>query len=91
MSIELLTLIMFGGLIVLLILGLPLGFALGGIGVLVIYLTYGFTGLYTTVTNVFGMIWNIIFIALPFLNTEWDTLYISILSIEITHVPCYTQ
>jgi len=64
-SIELLTLIMFGSLIVLLILGFPLAFCLSGIAVVFSYFLWGTGGLLTIVLNTFGAMWNIIYIAIP--------------------------
>lgn len=42
MSIEALTLLFFGALLLFLILGLPLAFVLGGVSVVFLYFTWGF-------------------------------------------------
>ena len=65
MSIELLTLMMFGGLIVLLMLGLPLSFSMAGLAVAATYLLWGTEGLLSNILNIFGYMWNVIFIAIP--------------------------
>ena len=65
MSVELVTMIMFGGLMLGLMLGLPLAFCLGGVAVMVSYHLWGFAGLYRIVMNTFGSMWNIIFVAIP--------------------------
>ena len=65
MSPELLILMMFGGLIVLLILGLPLTFCLGGIAVMVFYFMWGGESLYIIIMNIFACMWNIVFVAIP--------------------------
>lgn len=65
MSIELVTLVMFGSLIVLLILGVPLVFSMGGIAVGVIYWLYGAKGLLMIVQNTFGQAWTELYIAIP--------------------------
>jgi len=64
-SIELLTLMMFGGLVVLLILGLPLSFSMAGLAVAATYLLWGTEGLLSIIMNIFGYTWNVIFIAIP--------------------------
>ena len=65
MSIELIMLIMFGGLIVLLILGLPLTFCLGGMAVVVTYFIYGIPGLSIIAYQVFGYSTTQLFMAAP--------------------------
>lgn len=51
MSIELVTVLLFGGLILLLAIGVPVAFALGGISVLLTFLLWGSNGLYTVATT----------------------------------------
>lgn len=65
MSIELVTLIMFGGLIACLILGIPLAWSLGGVAVVVCYLLWGTEGLLLIVYNTFGCMWSIVLVAIP--------------------------
>jgi len=65
MSIELVTLIMFGGLIVALVAGIPLAWSLGGVAVIVCYLLWGTEGLRLIVYNTFGSMWNIVLVAIP--------------------------
>jgi len=65
MSIELVTLIMFGGLIVSLILGIPLAWSLGGVAAVVCYLLWGTEGMLLIVFNTFGSMWNIVLVAIP--------------------------
>jgi len=65
LSIELITLIMFGGLLVLLLLGLPLAFVMSGIGVVVALIFWDVSSLGIIVASVFGSVWNIIYICIP--------------------------
>ena len=65
MSVELVTLIMFGSLIVILMMGVPLAWCLGGIAVVVCYLLWGTEGLLLIVYNTFGCMWNIVLVAIP--------------------------
>jgi len=65
MSIELITLIMFGGLILVLMMGVPLAWCLGGVAVIVTYLLWGTEGMMTIVYNTFGSMWNIVLVAVP--------------------------
>jgi tripartite ATP-independent transporter DctM subunit len=65
MSIEIVTLIMFGGLIVCLLLGIPLAWSLGGISVFVCLLLWGPNGLMIIVYNTFGAMWSIVLVAIP--------------------------
>ena len=65
MSIELITVIMIGGVIITLILGLPLAFGMLGITVFVTLFMWGPDALFLTIASVFGVMWNIIFIAIP--------------------------
>ena len=65
MSIELVTVVMFGGLIVSLMLGIPLAWCLGGVAVVVCYLLWGTEGLLLIVYNTFGSMWIIVLVAIP--------------------------
>jgi len=65
MSVELVTVIMFGGLIMCLILGVPLAWSLGGVAAVVCYLMWGTEGLLLLVYNTFGCMWNIVLVAIP--------------------------
>ncbi len=53
MSIELITLVLFGGLLLLLALGIPVTFALGGITVLMTYILEGSDAVYTVATTTY--------------------------------------
>ena len=66
MSIELVTLVMFGGLIVCLTLGIPLAWSLGGVSAIVCYLLWGTEGMLLIIVNSFGAMWTIILIAMVF-------------------------
>ncbi|MFQ5484003.1 MAG: TRAP transporter large permease subunit [Desulfobacterales bacterium] len=65
MSIEFVTLIMFGGLIVCLLLGIPLAWSLGGVSVVVCLLLWGPNGLMIIIYNTFGAMWSIVLVAIP--------------------------
>ena len=65
MSIELVTVLMFGGLIVCLLLGIPLAWRLGGVSVFVCLLLWGPNGLMLIVYNTFGCMWSIVLVAIP--------------------------
>ena len=65
MSIELITLVMFGSIFILLALGLPIAFVLGSIAVTVTYFLYGPNALITIIFSTFSMMWQILFIAVP--------------------------
>ena len=65
MSIELVTVIMFGGLIVCLLLGIPLAWSLGGVSVIICLLLWGPGGLMLIVFNTFGCMWSIVLVAIP--------------------------
>jgi len=64
-SIELITLVMFGSIFLLLAMGLPIAFVLGSIAVAVTYFLYGHKTLITIVFSSFSMMWQILFIAVP--------------------------
>ncbi len=65
MSIELVTVVMFGGLIAALVMGIPLAWCLGGVAVIVTYLLWGTEGMLLIVFNTFGSMWNIVLVAIP--------------------------
>jgi tripartite ATP-independent transporter DctM subunit len=65
MSVELVTVLLFGGMVLLLSLGVPVVFALGGISVSFIFLLWGERGLYTVATTTIGTITNPILITIP--------------------------
>lgn len=65
MSIELVTFLMFGGLIFCLLLGLPLAWSLGGVAVVVGLIKWGPGGLMMIVYNTFGGMWSIVLVAIP--------------------------
>ena len=65
MSIEVITLVMFGSIFLLLAMGLPIAFVLGSIAVTVTYFLYGHNALITIVFSTFSMMWQILFIAVP--------------------------
>lgn len=65
MSPELLTFGMFGLLIALILLGVSLAYALGGVAVIFILILHGPTGLFPMVSAVFGTMWSILLAAIP--------------------------
>ena len=65
MSVELISLLMFGSLVVCLILGVPLAFALGTVGVAFVIFIWGPAGLLMIGSTVFGPMINFILVALP--------------------------
>jgi tripartite ATP-independent transporter DctM subunit len=65
MSIEIVTLVMFGGLIACLLLGIPLAWSLGGVSVVVCLIKWGPGGLLLIVFNTFGCMWSIVLVAIP--------------------------
>ncbi|MDM8553200.1 TRAP transporter large permease subunit [Desulfococcaceae bacterium HSG7] len=65
MSIELTTLLLFGGLILFLAMGVPVIFALGGISVLIIFLIDGTAGLYVVATTTYRQITDPGLITIP--------------------------
>jgi len=69
MSIELVTLTMFGSLIIGLILGLPLSFVLGGIAVGYTYLLWGPQALFMIVSRSFDWSTNVLILCLPYFIT----------------------
>ena len=71
MSIEWLTVLFFGALILFIFSGLPLVFALGGISVIFIYLTWGPEALYITAAQTWGTMNNFTLVALPLFIFMW--------------------
>lgn len=65
MSPELLTLGMFGGLLVLIVMGVSLSFALGGVAVVFTLILNGPNGLFPIVSAVFGTMWSVLLAAVP--------------------------
>ena len=65
MSIELVTVVMFGGLIACLLLGIPLAWSLGGISVIVCFILWGPNGFMMIIYNTFGCMWSIVLVAIP--------------------------
>lgn len=65
MSPEILTLGMFGLLIVMIMLGVSLAFALGGVAVIFTLIMHGTGGLFPMVSAVFGTMWSILLAAIP--------------------------
>lgn len=65
MSIGTLTLVMFGSLTVLIVLGVPLAFALGGVALVTVLMLWGIEGLMGIVFHTWGVMWTIIFVAIP--------------------------
>lgn len=65
MTPELLTYGMFGMLLVSIICGVSLSFAMGGTAVLFAYLIYGSNGMYSIVSAAFGGMWSILLSAIP--------------------------
>jgi len=65
MSVELVTLIMFGSLVVVLMMGVPIAWCLGGVAIVVCYVLWGTEGLMLIVFNTFGCMWNIVLVAIP--------------------------
>lgn len=65
MSPELLTIGMFGGLLLSILLGVSLAYALGAIAVIFGYLLFGVGGFYSIVTSTFGNMFSILLAAIP--------------------------
>jgi len=65
MSIELVTVLLFGGLLILLAIGVPVVFALGGISVLITFLLDGSNGLYIVATTTYRQITDLGLITIP--------------------------
>lgn len=65
MSPELLTIGMFSMLLISILLGVSLTFALGGTAVVFGLLTFGLNGMFTIVSTMFGSMWSILLSAIP--------------------------
>jgi tripartite ATP-independent transporter DctM subunit len=65
MSIELITLVLFGGMLALLVLGLPITFALGGLTVAMTYFVNGPDALYTVATTTYQQITSPTLLTIP--------------------------
>lgn len=65
MSIEVLTLLFFGSLLIFLFLGLPLAFVLGGVSVIFLYLTWGAGSFYMVASQMWGSMNNFTLVAVP--------------------------
>ncbi len=65
MSIEMLTALFFGALIVFLLLGLPLAFVLGGVSVAFLYFTWGSGAFYMLVSQMWGSMNSFTVVAIP--------------------------
>jgi len=65
MTIELIILLMFGSLLLLLLLGVPIGFALGSVAVGAIYFQQGSNALITIAYSTFALMWQILFMTVP--------------------------
>ncbi len=65
MSPELLTIGMFGLLLLLIMLGVSLSFALGGVAVIFTLILHGPHGLFPMISAVFGTMWSILLAAIP--------------------------
>jgi len=65
MSTELVTVLLFGGLILLLTLGVPVAFALGGISVILTWALWGTNGLFTVASTTYGQITSTTLITIP--------------------------
>ena len=65
MSIELLSLLFFGALLVFLVLGLPLTFVLGGVSMIFIYLTWGPEAFYMVAAQTWGAMNKLTLVAVP--------------------------
>ncbi|MCP1169559.1 TRAP transporter large permease [Limimaricola litoreus] len=65
MSAEILTIGMFGMVLVAILCGVSLAFAMGGTAVIFGLLTFGGSGMYSIVTTMFGSMWSILLSAIP--------------------------
>ena len=65
MSIEMITVLLFGALILLLALGLPLAFVMGGVGVVGSYFLWGDKGLFLVVSQTYGAMGKFTLLAIP--------------------------
>ena len=65
MSIEMLTLLLFGSMLIVIFLGLPLAFTIGGVAVVFTFIFLGEGPLYVFAQSVYRQLINFIFVALP--------------------------
>ncbi|MBM4329879.1 MAG: TRAP transporter large permease subunit [Deltaproteobacteria bacterium] len=65
MSIEVITLLLFGALILFLVLGLPLAFVLGGVGLVGCYFLWGSKGLFIVAAQTYGAMGKFTLLAIP--------------------------
>lgn len=65
MSIEALTLLFFGSLLIFLVLGLPLAFVLGGVSVVFLYFTWGIESFYMVASQMWGSMNSFTLVAIP--------------------------
>jgi TRAP-type mannitol/chloroaromatic compound transport system permease large subunit len=65
MSIELVTILFFGALLVVLLLGLPLAFVLGGVSVVFLYFTWGPQSFYMVAAQTWGAMEKFTLVAIP--------------------------
>ena len=77
MSIELITLILFGSILFLIFFGVPVAFALGGVSVVLTFILMGPRGLYTIATTTFAQITDTTLITIPLLVLMGQFLTIS--------------
>ncbi|WP_163851430.1 TRAP transporter large permease [Pseudooceanicola aestuarii] len=85
MSPEILTLGMFGSLVLLIVLGVSLSFALGGVAVAFTLIMYGSGGLFPMVSAVFGTMWSVLLAAVPLFIFIGVTLSRSRISSDLYH------
>lgn len=65
MSIEILTLLFFGSLMLFLLLGLPLAFVLGGVSVVFLYFTWGVDAFYMVASQIWSTMGSFTLLAIP--------------------------
>ena len=65
MSIELVTILLFGALVLFLALGLPLAFVLGGVGIVGCYFLWGEKGLFLAAAQAYGAMGKFTLLAIP--------------------------
>ena len=75
MSIEVITLLMFGGLVLLLALGLPVAFATGGLAVVFIFFLWGPGALPIVSYRIFGQMYQYLLYAIPLFIFSANMLY----------------
>ncbi|MCO5786279.1 TRAP transporter permease DctM/Q [Pseudomonas sp. G11-1] len=65
MSVEVLTLLFFGALVLFILLGLPLVFVLGGVSVVFLYFTWGIESFYMVSSQIYGSMGSFTLVAIP--------------------------